>query len=136
MNKDTPAPIATHATLEALLDFPHDPLTASELADVLNVHAVTVRAAMRNGTINSAAQRLRNLPTTDDDHCARRVATKADIIAWLWGIQTGERQMMRAVLVARAPGVLRVLEAPAPATKHATPRHNAPRVNVEQMQLL
>ena len=102
--------VQVHPVLEAVLDFPRDPLTAFDLAGILGTDRNTVCEAMRRGVIPSTGLALRKTCHADGKF-ARRMATKSNIIEWLWRSQAGGRVMMRTVLENRAPHILKVLEA-------------------------
>lgn len=105
MNSNTPT-LSPFEALEAVLDFPGDPLTASMLSPIIGLHRNTLSEAMSTGRIESLGLKCRR----DGNKSRRWSATKAAVIAWLWKNTSGEKLMMRATLAARAPRILAILE--------------------------
>lgn len=99
--------VKLHPVLEAVLDFPADPISSSELAGITGHARCTISDAYKDGIIANHACCLRRKGKVKH---ARRAASKAAIIEWLWDTQEGQRTMMRAVLEVRAPRVLATLD--------------------------
>jgi hypothetical protein len=104
--KPNPSTLSPFEALEAVLDFPGDPLTASMLADILGMHRNTISEAMSSGRIESQGLKCRRA----GERNKRWSANKSAVIAWLWCNTSGSKLMMRATLAARAPRILAILE--------------------------
>lgn len=99
-----------HATLEAIIRFPHDPLSADEAGLVLNRDGATISAACKSKQITTTAANFRG-------RCNQRSyrITKSNLIAWLWKNEQGDKAILRAAMQDLCPKILRALE------PHATP---------------
>lgn len=106
MHPTKPPPIDLHPVLTRLLDFPQDPMTSTELAQILGVNRATISDAFTQGVIANTASCLRRDGKPD---YARRTATKAAVIVWLWKSQQGDRSLLEQALKERAPKVLAML---------------------------
>jgi hypothetical protein len=104
-------PLSLAPDLEAVLDWPAPDMTPIEISESLGFHRVTIRAAIKAGHIGGRAHQLRAGETTGGEASRSRLRVpKAEVIAYLWRIHTGDRALMRRVLGERAPALLAELE--------------------------
>lgn len=121
MSTTTPQTICHHATLEALLEHPASTLTCNEIAGIFGVHRFTVSCAVNAGKLEGM-----NINARGSNLAARYRIEKSAVVAWLWNQTTGDKASLRAALTARAPHLLRALEAKAaPAATTTAPRAKA-----------
>ena len=104
--------LSIHATLEEIIRFPHDPLSADEAGQVLGRDGATISAACKSGQITTTASNFRGRGNQ-----RRYRITKSNLIAWLWKNEQGDRSILRAAMLDLCPKILRTLEPHAAAVK-------------------
>lgn len=103
--KDT---ISLHPTIEAILDYPLEELHRDHLCELLHCHHETAAGLLKSGSIGNTAADLRTGRV--HGNYSRRHTTKAALIAFLWDAHAGDKTLIRELLTARAPALLRALE--------------------------
>jgi DNA-binding transcriptional regulator GbsR (MarR family) len=98
-------PLSPHAPLEAILRFPHDPMSADEAGQVLGRDGSTISMACRHGKIASTAS---NFKGKGNQRCYR--IAKSNLIRWLWQNEQGDKAMLRAAMEQLCPRILKTLE--------------------------
>lgn len=94
-----------HATLEAVVRFPHDPLTADEAGQVLGRAGSTISAACKEGMIIATSTNVKGR-----GNVKRYRITKSNLIIYLWQAESGDKEMLRAAMRDLCPRILKEIE--------------------------
>lgn len=97
------SPLAHHATLEAILNFPADPLSAKEAGEVLGgFSASSLRHAAGAKRIEHTFANFRGKGAGSGKSDRLRFS-KAALIKWLWDHTSGDKAVLSAALDALCP---------------------------------
>jgi hypothetical protein len=96
--------ISPHAQLEALIRFPHDPMTTAEMADVLGVHEKSVGRALLNKRMEGTMQNLGGRGKV-----MRYKVSKSAGVKWLWESAGGDKAVLKEAIDQLCPEMWRLL---------------------------
>lgn len=97
--------LSPHATLEAIIRFPRDPLSTDEAGQVLDRDGASISAACKDGRITSTAANFKGR----GNQRSYRI-TKSNLIHWLWKNEQGDKAMLRAAMADICPRILKAIE--------------------------
>jgi hypothetical protein len=103
--------VSLHSTLEAIVRFPHDPLSTDEAGHLIG----------RSGSAISKACQLKKITATMSNFRGERETygargyqgyriTKANLIEWLWRNESGDKALLREAMRDLCPRLLKALE--------------------------
>lgn len=103
--------VSLHSTLEAIVRFPHDPMSTDEVGHLLGRDPATISLACKRGLIPAT---LTNFKGLRGAHGARGYRgyriTKANLIGWLWRNESGDKALLQEAMRDLCPRLLKALE--------------------------